>query len=215
MHRAEIAEAVLSLAAPREIAVSIVGDFLEDDLSSFQFWVLVGRTAVAQTWRQLAAHPKAIARTLIRTLVAESGYLLGACFVYFFLLYIAECMVRAFFQTDVADWGEAGLQWSILNLLVPFWMGRWMARRYDERAAAAIMAIAALHTMLNLCAVLCLRSGADAHIDIIIGLPLIYWDAAEYRNVLHSAILYATLYPVVVLAGATSFRAGIPNRQLA
>src|ERR1700722_14839625 len=74
MRRADLAEAVLSLAAPRERAGSIAGDFLEDDLGVFRFWFLVGRTATAQAWRQLAAEPKALAGIAIRGMIAQFGY---------------------------------------------------------------------------------------------------------------------------------------------
>jgi len=209
MRRADLAEAILSLAAPRERAGSIAGDFLEDDLSAFRFWFLVGRTATAQAWRQLAAEPKALAGIVIRGMIAESGYLLAACILYLYLL-VVESILHVCFHTDIPGWGEASLKWSLLNLLVPFWVGRWMARRYGGRAASGTLALAFLHAAINLCAGLVLREaariGLSTHIDVILGLKLIYWDAAGYGAVLHSAILYATLYPVVVLAGAAFFR---------
>jgi hypothetical protein len=78
MRRADLAEAILSLAAPRERAASITGDFLEEHPGAFRFWFLVGRTTVAQAWRQLAAEPKAIAGIVIRGMIAEFGYFLAA-----------------------------------------------------------------------------------------------------------------------------------------
>jgi hypothetical protein len=211
MRRADLAEAVLSLAAPRERAGSIAGDFLEDDLGGFRFWFLVGRTATAQAWRQLAAEPKALAGIAIRGMIAQFGYLLAACIVYVFLLLIVISILRVSFHTDIPDWGDTSLQWSLANLLAPFWLGRWMARRYGGRAASGTLALTFLHAAINLCAGLLLReaarTGVGTHIDVILGLKVIYWDAAGYSAVLHSAILYATVYPVVVLAGAAFFRA--------
>ena len=210
MRRVDLAEAILSLASPRERAGSIAGDFLEDDLGAFRFWFLVGRTATAQASRQLAVEPRALAGIVIRSIIAESGYLLAACVFYLFLLLIAISILHVSFHTDIPDWGDAILQWSLVNLLVPFLVGRWVARRYGGHEAAGVLSLAFLHATINLCGGLVLReaarSGLGTHINVILGLKLIYWDAAGYRAVLHSAILYATLYPVVVLAGAAFFR---------
>ena len=85
-----------------------------------------------------------------------------------------------------------------------------MARRYSGRVASGTLALAFLHAAINICAGLILREGARSgigtHIDVILGLKLIYWDADRYGAVLQSAIFYATLYPAVVLAGAAFFR---------
>jgi hypothetical protein len=85
-----------------------------------------------------------------------------------------------------------------------------MARRYRQRAASGILALACFHAAIDLCAGLALReaarSGLGTHFDVILGLKLIWWDVADYGAVLHSAILYATLYPAVVLAGAAFYR---------
>jgi len=211
MRRADLAEAILSLTAPRERAASIAGDFLEDDLGAFRFWFLVARTSTAQAWRQLGAAPKALVRIVKRGMIAEFGYLLAACILYAFLLVPLLSVLHDVFHTDLPDWGEASLQWSLLNLLAPFWLGRWMARRYGGHAASGTLALAFLHVALNLCAGLFLRwaaqNGASGpHLDVTLVLKLIYWDPDSYGAVLQSAILYATLYPAVVLAGAAFFR---------
>lgn len=210
MRKADIAEAILSLAAPRERAGSILGDFLEDDPGALRFWYLVGRTAAAQAWRQLAAEPKALARLVIRSIIAEFGYVLAACIAYELLLYIAISVLYVSFHSDVPEWGKAMLQWSQVNLSVPFCVGRWMARRYDGRVASGAVALAILHTAINLCAGLVLwkmaRTGGNPGLELILGLKLIYWRAAAYRAVLESAVLCATLYPVVVLVGAAFYR---------
>lgn len=116
-----------------------------------------------------------------------------------------------FHTVDIPGWGDERLRWSLVNLLVPFWVGRWMARRYAGREVTGTLALAFLHAAINLCAVLVLceaaRTGAEAHLNVDLVLPLIHWYGDDYLAVLHSAILYATLYPVVVLAGVAFFRA--------
>jgi hypothetical protein len=209
MRRADLAEAILSLAASRERAGSIAGDFLEDDLGAFRFWFLVGRTAIAQAWRQLAAEPKALAGIVIRGMMAEFGYSLAACVVYLYLMVVLMGIHRVCFHTArIPDWGDSILQWSLLNLLVPFWVGRWITRRFGGRAASGSLALAILHVAINLFAGLVLlegpRVGLSCHADVVLPLKLIYWH--DYSAVLSSAILYATLYPVVLLAGAACFR---------
>ena len=209
MRRADLAEAILSLAAPRERAASIAGDFLEDALGAFRFWFLVGRTTTAQAWRQLAAEPKALAGIVIRGMMAECVYSLGACSVYLYVMVVLMGIHRVCFHTaKIPDWGDSILQWSLLNLLVPFWVGRWIARRFGGRAASGSLALAILHTAINLCAGLVLlegpRVGLSWHADVVLPLKLIYWH--DYGAVLRSAILYATLYPVMFLAGSAFFR---------
>jgi hypothetical protein len=210
MRRADIAEVILSFAAPRERAASIAGDFLEEEPRAFHFWFLVGRTAMAQTWRQLVAEPEALAGIVIRGIIAEFGYFLAACILYVLLLLIVISTLKVSFHADIPDWCDASLQWPLVNLLVPFWLGRWMARRYSGHEAAGTLALAGLHTIINLLAVLFLReavwAGASPHVDVILGLKLIYWDSHDYGALLGSAILCATLYPAVMLAGAACFR---------
>jgi hypothetical protein len=69
--------------------------------------------------------------------------------------------------------------------------------------------LAVVHTVINFCGAFMLReaarSGGDVQVNVTIGLNLIYWDS--FASVLHSALLYATLYPVMVLAGAAVCRA--------
>jgi hypothetical protein len=210
MRRDDLAEAILSLAAPRERAASILGDFLEDDPGALRFWFLVGRTAMAQTWSQMAAASEVLTGIVVRSMIAESGLLLAACFLYVGLLFVAISICRVSFHADVPDWADASLQWALVNLLVPIWVGRWMARRYEGRVAPGALVLAGVHTVINLCWALMFReaarSGSSAHVDVTLALNLIYWDS--YAGVLHSALLRATLYPVMVLAGAAFFRAG-------
>jgi len=144
-----------------------------------------------------------------RGMIAEFGYLLKACIVYLCIV-VPVTMIEVSFHADLPDWRQGSVPWFLLNLLVPFWVGSWMVRRYDGRVASGALAIGFLHAAINLCAGLVLReaarSGLGTHFDVILGLKLIWWDVADYGAVLHSAILYASLYPAVVLAGAAFFR---------
>jgi hypothetical protein len=217
MRRAELAEAILSLAASRERAASMAGDLLEDDPGAFHFWFWVGRTATAQAWRQLTAKPTALAGIVIRAMMAELGYSLAACLLYLLLLLAIMSILQVCFHTDIHLSRNSILQWPVLDLLVPFCVGRWITRRFGERAAAGSLALAMLHTAINLFVGLILlegpRIGLTAHLDVILGLKLLYWH--EYGAVLRSAILYATLYPAVLLAGAATFRISHSGPDLA
>src|SRR4051794_33431824 len=106
MRRAELAEAILSLAASPERASAIAGDFLEEDVGGLGFWFLVGRTATAQTWRQLSAERRAFSGMVVRSMIAEAGYMLAACMVYVFLLLIVISTLHVYFHSDVPEWGE-------------------------------------------------------------------------------------------------------------
>src|SRR5690242_12589944 len=103
MRRADLAEAILSLSSPPERAASMVGDFLEDDPGALRFWVLVGRTAMAQTGREITRRPTALAGLAIRGMIVEFGYALAACLAYLACLYIAICVEKVIFHADVPD----------------------------------------------------------------------------------------------------------------
>ena len=210
MRRGDVAEAILSLAASRERAAAMAGDFVEDTtMSGGQFWWLVARTAMAQAWRQLAASPRAVAGVAIRGMLAELGIVLAACVAYALLLLVAISVLRVGFTRDVPDWAVWGLAWLVSHLAVPFQVGWWMARRWPGQEGAGSLALAGLHSAIALAAGCVLgvaaRSGATAHIDVILGLRIIYWDGAD-GSAFQSAAYHATVYPLLLLAGAAWFR---------
>ncbi len=209
MRRADLAEAILSLAAPRERAAAIAGDFIEEDLGAFRFWFLVGRTAIAQGRRQLAAQPKAVAGILIRGLLTECACFLAGCFAYLWLMLVLISLHKVCFNTAAwPDWADSPLQWSLVNLMVPFLTGRWITWQLSERACSGCLALAMFHAVVNLFAGLALLElplvGIPWHADVIFVLKLFYWH--DFGTVLRSAMLYATLYPLMLLAGSVSFR---------
>jgi hypothetical protein len=171
MRKAALAEAILSVAATPERAGDMTGDFLEEDRGAFRFWLMVGRTVIAQARRQMAATPKAIASLAIRSMAAELGFLLAACVLYALLLCIAISIARVSFHADIPGWFDASVGWMLLNLVVPLWVGGWMSRRYAGYEAAGTVALAGLHITINLCAGWILgevaRMGGEVHFSVI------------------------------------------------
>lgn len=209
MRKAALAEAILSLAATPESAEAITGDFLEEDRGAFRFWLTVGRTIIAQAWRQMAATPKAIASLAVRSMLAELGFKLAACVIYALLLCIAISIAKVSFHADTPGWFNASVGWLLRNLVLPLWVGRWMSR-YAGHEAAGTFTLAGLHTTINLCAGWILaeaaRMGSEAQFSVILGLKLVSWDSEDSSAAFHSAIVCATLYPLLLLVGATLSR---------
>ena len=212
MRKADFAELVLSLVTSRERAAAIVGDLLEGDdaCNPWQFWFFVVRTASCQAWRQMAAAPFGMAGTAILSMSVEFGLLVlwGALIVSVMLL--AGDISRANLHTGPPGWSTRSLSFWLSHLVVPFTLGRWISRRYPGRQGAATLSLATLHAAINLSAGLIswavARVGGVTHLDLIIFIPVIYWDGNILRSLVSSAS-YLTLYPILLLAGAASVRA--------
>jgi len=213
MPRTDLAELILLLVTSHERAASMVGDFLEEaGTRGWRFWFLVVRTAVSQAWRQITETPFDLGGIAIRGLVAELGFLLLACIVQVMAIWTAVSILLVNFHADLPDWVVVWLGYFLGNLLVPFQVGRWMARRYPGREGAGSVTLATAHAMIRLCGGFILWgvshvTGGEMHIDISFAqIHVIAW----YDNIFHTltaTVFCLTLYPVLLLAGAAFARA--------
>jgi len=208
MRKAELAELILSLATSQDRAATIVGDLLEQD---DWFWISVLRTAVAQMWLQFRTAPLALAGIAIRGMFAEFGFLLLACLTLLLLLWIAVSVLLVSFHSRLPAPVTPWLAYFLSNLVVPFQLGRWIARRYPGKEAAASVTLSTMHAVVNVCAgLICweiVRHGGTANITASFsGIHFIAWDA-NLPGMLAVAVSYLTLYQMLLLGGAAFARA--------
>jgi hypothetical protein len=82
-----------------------------------------------------------------------------------------------------------------------------MSRHYAGLEAAGTVTLAGLHTTINLGAGWILgqvaRMGGAAHFSVILAFKLVSWYSEDSSAAFHSAIVCATLYPLLLLVGAT------------
>jgi hypothetical protein len=206
MRRASLAELLLSFVTSPERAAAITGDLLEqcEGAGALRFYFLVGRTALAQLWRQVWAAPSQMAGATFRALLMELYYLVAAVCASFVALLVAVSVARVSFHTQLPDWLFRWLPYGIYNLAVPIALGRWIHRRNPGREASTMLSLAVTHTAISFCAGLCIwglaQFGGQVHVDVTIGAPIIYWDGA-LSNALLSGGFYLTVYPALLLGG--------------
>jgi hypothetical protein len=150
MRSAAAAEFILSLAAPREQAVSITGDLLEQTRGRgcVWFWSSVLRTAVAWSVREFAASPR------MHGSVAAKG------FVFVFLWQLPLLFFAVILNLNLRpSERDAVFAWLVLGLLVltQFMAGRAVAKRSPNREIPAWLAFALLETVVNTVAIVSQR----------------------------------------------------------
>jgi len=147
MRSARIAEWILSLATIPERAAATVGDLLEEAGSHgvVWFWTSILSTMVALLWRDVMSAPRRMTR------LAVIGYLYG-----FLLLAAAVPLLTVVMSIGVlvatalgiidAQHPPAfqnssiyGLFGWVLNIIVQFVVGRWLARRSPGQELAPCM----------------------------------------------------------------------------
>jgi hypothetical protein len=164
MRKLEIAEAILSLAADRDRAAAIAGDLLEESRGSApRFWWLVVQTTLLQTGRQSSSAPLGMLAAAMRALLIELGIILVS-FIVPGIVGVVN-VVHSLFLPD----GPALTAWSwiIGTLIVPFLLGRWMARRYPGHEGSAIASLGFLHAILRVCtSVLEWKAGFPIRVDL-------------------------------------------------
>ncbi|HLK64154.1 MAG TPA: hypothetical protein VKU19_11985 [Bryobacteraceae bacterium] len=204
MRRAYFAELVLLLVSGREQAGPIVGDLIEETGGGrfWWFWISITRIAAARVWRQIAEAPVRFAFFAIRAAWVELGVLFLACLALAAIMCAWLGTFHVPFPDRVLEWPARGLT----TLVVPFQVGRWMARRYPGREACGCVALSSLHAFVNLAAGLLFweiaRNGGTGDVTIsFTPIDFISWNGNLPATLSHVA-LYVSLYPVVVLAGA-------------
>jgi hypothetical protein len=96
---------------------------------------------------QFVAAPFGLARTAIRGMFVEWGYLLLVCII---PVTVICCQVNwGWFQR--AGWAATPVAYLLTYAVVPFLLGRWMSRRYAAREGAASLTLSAFHATINLC----------------------------------------------------------------
>jgi hypothetical protein len=212
MRKAELAELLLSMATDREHAASIVGDAIEDGQADnpCRFWLFVVRTALGQVWRRLVADPSSMGPAAGRAVLVEFGLLMlwaGALVVV--TLELALGVWRSLGHQNLPGWATQ-VPFILSNALASFTLGRWISRRYPGREGEGILTLAIVHVLMIVGAAigswLAVQAGGKVHLVVTVFVPVIICDG----NIVHSllfAMYYLTLYPMLLLAGAMTFRA--------
>jgi hypothetical protein len=152
MHKATVAERILSLAVSPDQAAAMTGDFLEqeDRRPAGWFWYSVIRTLCALSARSLATQPKTLAFLALR----------GFLFLFLWQLPVLVCtvMLNINLRPQARD---AVFPWLVVISLVmsQFMVGRGVARRSPGRELPAWLALAILETAVNTAIILCTGSG--------------------------------------------------------
>ncbi len=139
MHKAEVAEWVLSLVVSQERAAAIVGDLMESDESSgrVSFWCQIARTVVSMLWNGIAGNPRWMLGLAFRGMLVE----FGLTFLYFVPLMILQYALFRGLLPERAVSIIRPLSW-LASLAAEFQAGRWLARRAPGRELAACLWIA-------------------------------------------------------------------------
>ncbi len=216
MPNEDAAVLLLSLVTSDERAGSMVGDLLEADGNRWRFWLAVVRTGLCQLWRQVATAPFSMTRTAIVGMFAEFAYMLAiGLSTWLMLLCVVSVSKVSFHYNDLPDWLFQSLPNLILNLLVPFAIGRWMFRRCPGREAVGTLTLALLHASITLLAGwIFWLANEGAHADVIIFVRVLYWNGDIFHTLGWTAY-YLSLYPVLMLAGASYARAKSPTARKA
>jgi hypothetical protein len=150
VRRLDIAEAILSLVADRERATAIAGDLLEESRGHApRFWWLVAQTTFLRTGRRLSAAPFGMFGPAIRAMLLQSLWIFAIFVVGFIGLSMAAVISKFIFQHDLIsalqqDHGSLGVG-QVFGLIIPFMIGRWLARRYPGREASVIATLTVLN----------------------------------------------------------------------
>lgn len=139
MHKAAIAEWMLSLAASKESAASITGDLVER--KEPWFWVSVIRTVFSFSMQDLAADPRRF------TLLALKGFGFLLLWQILFLLVGIIAIVQLF----PVDGRDVPLMFYLMADVAAsqFLVGRAIAKRAPQYEISAWLALAIAETLLN------------------------------------------------------------------
>lgn len=178
MRSAWLAEWILSLVTSPDRASATIGDLTEsiDASGVFWFWSSVAQTAGSLLWRDLTVNPARMIGLAAMGLIVELGlfllYFAALFFVAFIVLFAVALLVpgalSGFQQMPVSSkiarlCGELG--GSVLVVLVPFMVGRFLARRAPGQEMAACLATTILWAIACTAVEMELTRSAGARID--------------------------------------------------
>jgi len=142
MRNTQVAEWILSLVTSPDRAASTVGDLMEGAArrGAFWFWLGVLRTALSMLWRDFSDDPARTMGLAIRGLLLEIVMLVAFVICAAFLggviggvWYVAGTVNAPHPVISSLGWMLAGVvAWG----LIPFQIGRWLARRSPGRELA-------------------------------------------------------------------------------
>jgi hypothetical protein len=196
MRNSQVAEWILSLVTSSDRAASMVGDLMEDAAShgAVWFWIGVLRTAFSLLWRLFSNDPAQMIG------LAARGFLLQlVMFVASIALSTIAIVLWWFFTGWPVETGPLPLpatEWTLGSVffwvLIPFQIGRWLARRSPGRELAPVVAF----TIFNFV----LFNGVGMF------WPGIESSLFEFITGLFFALAWVILCQIPVLAGAVSVR---------
>jgi hypothetical protein len=195
MRNAQLAEWILSLVTSSDRAASTVGDLMENSAirGAFWFWIGVLRTAFSLLWKEFSGEP---ARMMG---LAARGFLLQG------VLILASVICIAFVAG--VFWGVTGapsklppeispIVWALFGVvswgLIPFQVGRWLARRSPERELAPCLAFIIFDLAVSGVLGLIWGSVQGSLLDFMLGLV--------------TSVMLSILYATPLVAGAVWIR---------
>jgi hypothetical protein len=183
---AAVAEWILSLVTTQERASATVGDCLEGTRGTVSFWRFILRTAISTCARDTWDSRWRLCRLSVWALVPRA--LLVAILLHAPMMLINYLGGAAYFTLTPAR--EYWLEAAVITGIVPFIMGRIVARRSDGREIAAALTFAILPGTIGL--LMDTALALFSHQTLKLNFP-VYYDA------------------IFILAGALSWRARHPR----
>ena len=156
MRKARIAQWILSLVSTPERAAATAGDLIEAAAvrGALWFWASVLGTTSALLWRDFSAEPARMMGLAVRGMLVGFGVLVVVLLVLVVLLGILLGVY--FYLTGTANAAHPILTLTgqvlgfiLGGILIPFYVGQWLARRSPEREMAACLAAALLTFVLE------------------------------------------------------------------
>ena len=133
MHKAGIAEAILSLTTSRDHAASIAGDLVQQApfKGASWFWGSLVRTTASLTWKAFTEAP-----------VRVTGLaLLGLFLQMFYMLVIQVPIVLLHLGIGRRAVESPGWEYMFAFLVASYFIGKWLARRAPQKELAVYVGV--------------------------------------------------------------------------
>jgi hypothetical protein len=151
MRNAQLGEWILSWVTSPERAAATVGDLLENASGPGTFWLGVLRTALSLLWCEFASDPANMMGLAFRGLMLQLAIVVGILLIIIigggFLGFFAGLFwhpAGPAASINLVATAIGGLLGAGIAILVPFQVGRWMARRSPGRELAPVVAFTIL-----------------------------------------------------------------------
>jgi hypothetical protein len=154
MRNARIAEWILALVTTEDRAAATVGDLMELSRGAAWFWAAVLATALSIAWRDLQAHPRQTTWLAVRGTLYIFLWIFGGLLAVFILVFVwgyFAGLSPGRIESFSANWPWKTIAYLFGYVWIPFFLGRWIARKAPGREMPVCLAMMILQTVLGVC----------------------------------------------------------------